>query len=245
MQATLGVGAHMDAVILAGGRGTRLLPVTGSIPKALLPLGDRPIIDVLLSQFAAAGVGRVFICLGHLASLIQSHLDENAPSRLEICYLVEATPQGTAGGLRQISGISDDFLVVNGDTLTDLDFTAISRFHEQQGAWATLFTPWVEEKIEYGVVGIDQNTGLLTGYEEKPRRGYYVSSGIYVLSRKILALLPPAGAYDMPDLVRAAMQAGGKVVAYRTDAYWQDIGLIRHYEQATHDFQVDRKRFVR
>jgi mannose-1-phosphate guanylyltransferase len=235
----------MDAVILAGGRGTRLLPVTTSIPKALLPLGDWPIIDVIMSQLAASGVRRVFVCLGHLAPVIQAHLSNGASRHMDVRYVVEETPLGTAGGIRQISDLAEDFLVVNGDTLTDLDFAALWRFHKEHDAWATLFTPWIEDNSQYGVVSIDSATGLLTSYEEKPRRGYHVSSGIYALSRRMLPLLPPAGHCDMPDLVRAAMHAGGKIVAYRTDAYWQDIGLASHYERATIDFQEDQKRFLR
>lgn len=233
----------MDAVVLAGGRGTRLAPLTVTVPKPLLPLGERPIIDILLTQLAAAGVRRVVVCLGYLAPLMQAFLGDGARWGVELATSVEAAPLGTAGGLRDIEGLSDDFFVVNGDTLTDLAFPAMAEAHRQAGAWATLFTPWVDEKVDYGVVSIDAS-GALTEYQEKPRRGYHVSSGVYVLSRRMLPLIPATGAFDMPDLIRAAMAAGGKVLAYAPSAYWKDIGRLDHYEAATRDFEVDPARFL-
>src|SRR5579863_9877924 len=197
----------MDAVVLAGGRGTRLAPLTVTVPKPLLPLGERPIIDVLLSQLAAAGVRRVFVCLGYLAPLMQAFLGDGGRWGVTLCPHIEATPLGTAGALRGLEGLGEDFYVVNGDTLTDLAFPAFAAAHQAAGALATVFTPWVDEKVDYGVVSIDPETGALTGYDEKPRRGYHVSSGVYVLSRGVLRLIPPQGPFDMPDLIRAAMDA--------------------------------------
>jgi NDP-sugar pyrophosphorylase family protein len=233
----------MDAVLLAGGRGTRLAPLTVTVPKPLLPLGERPIIDILIAQLAAAGVARVFVCLGYLAPLMQAFLGDGARWGVTIEPRVEAEPLGTAGALRTIEGLTDDFYVVNGDTLTDLDFPAMAAAHRTTGAMATLFTPWVDEQIDYGVVSIDAG-GALTGYSEKPRRGYHVSSGVYVLSRRMLPLIPPAGAFDMPDLIRAAMAAGGKVACHRPGAYWKDIGRLDHYEAASRDFEADPARFL-
>lgn len=234
-----------DAVVLAGGRGTRLAPLTVTVPKPLLPLGERPIIDVLLGQLAAAGVRRAFVCLGYLAPLMQAFLGDGARWGLRLCPHIEATPLGTAGALRALDDLGDDFFVVNGDTLTDLDFAAFAAAHQAAGAWASVFTPWVDEKVDYGVVSIDAATGDLTGYDEKPRRGYHVSSGVYVLSRRMLGLIPRHGPFDMPDLIRAAMGAGGKVLAHRADAYWKDIGRLDHYEAATRDFEADPGRFLR
>jgi NDP-sugar pyrophosphorylase family protein len=234
----------MDAVLLAGGRGTRLAPLTVTVPKPLLPLGERPIIDILIAQLAAAGVRRVFVCLGYLAPLMLAFLGDGSRWGVAIEPAIEAEPLGTAGGLRALAGLTDDFFVVNGDTLTDLDFQAMAATHRQAGAWATLFTPWVDEKVDYGVVSIDPATQTLTEYQEKPRRGYHVSSGVYVLSRRTLPLIPPAGAFDMPDLVRAAMAAGGKVLCHSVGAYWKDIGRLDHYEAASRDFEADPARFL-
>jgi NDP-sugar pyrophosphorylase family protein len=234
----------MDAVLLAGGRGTRLAPLTVTVPKPLLPLGDRPVIDILIAQLAATGVRRVCVCLGYLAPLMQAFLADGARWGVTIESRVEDEPLGTAGGLRLIDDLSDDFFVVNGDTLTDLDFAGLADVHRGAGAIATLFTPWVDEQIDYGVVTIDPATGALAEYLEKPRRGYHVSSGVYVLSRRILPLLPPAGAYDMPDLVRSAAAQGENVLCHPVRAYWKDIGRLDHYEAATRDFEADPTRFL-
>lgn len=241
---TAAMTTAMDAVLLAGGRGTRLAPLTVTVPKPLLPLGERPIIDVLITQLAAAGVSRVFVCLGYLAPLMMAFLGDGSRWGVTIEPRIEAEPLGTAGGLRAVDGLSDDFFVVNGDTLTDLDFRELAAAHRAADAWATLFTPFVDEKVDYGVVSIDATTGDLTDYQEKPRRGYHVSSGVYVLSRRTLGLIPPQGAFDMPDLIRAAMADRRKVIAHATDAYWKDIGRLDHYEAATRDFEADPARFL-
>ena len=234
----------MDAVVLAGGRGTRLAPLTVTVPKPLLPLGERPIIDILISRLAAAGVRRVIVCLGYLAPLMQAFLGDGSRWGVRLETVVEAEPLGTAGALRTIAGLSDDFYVVNGDTLTDLDFAGLAAAHRRADAWASLFTPWVDEKIDYGVVSLDAGAGVLTEYLEKPRRGYHVSSGVYVLSRRALGFLPPAGPFDMPDLIRAAMAEGRRVLAHPVAAYWKDIGRLDHYEAATRDFEADPTRFL-
>jgi len=236
--------AAMDAVVLAGGRGTRLAPLTVTVPKPLLPLGERPIIDILIAQLAAAGAGRVIVCLGYLAPLMQAFLGDGARWGVAIEANIEAEPLGTAGALRTLEGLTDDFFVVNGDTLTDLDFPAMAQAHRAAGADATLFTPWVDEKVDYGVVTMEAATSALTGYQEKPRRGYHVSSGVYVLSRRIVPLIPAAGPYDMPDLIRAAMADGRRVLAHPAAAYWKDIGRLDHYEAATRDFEADPGRFL-
>jgi len=234
-----------DAVLLAGGRGTRLAPLTITVPKPLLPLGERPIIDILIAQLAAAGVRRVFVCLGYLAPLMLAFLGEGARWGVEIAPSIEPEPLGTAGGLRLLgAALREPFLVVNGDTLTDIDFSDIAAQHRRTRADATLFTPYVDEQVDYGVVTLDEASGALTGYEEKPRRGYHVSSGVYVLSPGMLGLIPPAGAFDMPDLIRAGLAGGRRIVAYRTSAYWKDIGRLDHYEAASRDFAADPTRFV-
>ena len=233
-----------DAVILAGGRGTRLAPLTITVPKPLLPLGDRPVIDILIGQLAAAGVHRVFVCLGYLAPLLLAFLGDGSRWGVRIEPSIEPEPLGTAGGLRALRGLGEIFYVINGDTLTDLAFGDMAQRHSDEGAAATLFTPFIDEQLDYGVVTIDGDDRL-SGYEEKPRRGYHVSSGVYVLSRDVVGLIPPAGAFDMPDLIRAGLGAGRKVIAYRSQAYWKDIGRLDHYEAASRDFAASPERFLR
>ena len=133
----------IDAVLLAGGRGARLAPLTVTVPKPLLPLGERPIIEVLIAQLAAVGVARVFVCLGYLAPLMQAFLGDGSRWGVRIEAAIEETPLGTAGGLRALADISDDFFVVNGDTLTDVSFAGMAEAHRRADAWATVFTPCV------------------------------------------------------------------------------------------------------
>lgn len=223
----------------------RLRPLTVSLPKPMLPLGDRPILDIVLTQLASAGLRRVVVCVGYLAPVISAFLGDGRRWGLDVEILNEENPQGTAGGLRGLAAPDRDFLVINGDTLTDLDFAAMLAFHRAEDASMTLFTPWIEDQISYGVVTVEPSSGELRHYDEKPTRGYFVSSGVYVLSPDVLQLIPPAGRFDMPDLVRRALASDKRVVAFREPAYWRDIGLIDHYELASSDFLSQPHRFLK
>lgn len=235
----------MHAVLLAGGRGTRLHPLTLNVPKPMLPLGGRPIIEVMVRQLARCGVGGLSVCLNHQADVVQRFLGDGSRWDVTISCAVEESPLGTAGGLRNLADLPDDFLVINSDTLTNLDYRAFFEKHRREEAWASVFTPWIETQIDYGVVTLDCSNGRLTGYDEKPKRGYHVSSGVYVLSKRLLAYLPPRGPVDMPDLIRAAMDDGRKVLGFECDAYWRDIGTIEQYRAAAEDFCACPERFVR
>jgi NDP-sugar pyrophosphorylase family protein len=223
----------------------RLRPLTISLPKPMLPLGDRPILDVVLSQLASAGCRRVVVCAGYLGSVISSFVGDGARWGMDVEILAEDEPQGTAGGLRGLGAVDQEFIVINGDTLTDLDFVAMRSFHRDRDAAMTLFTPWIEDQLSYGVVTVEPSTGELQRYDEKPRRGYFVSSGVYVLSPEVLALIPESGRFDMPDLVRRVIDADQRVVAFQDAAYWRDIGLIDHYELACSDFVLEPSRFLK
>lgn len=233
----------MHAVILVGGKGTRLKPFTMTIPKPLLPLGDVPILEVVIRQLAAAGVTRVVLTLGHMAHLFTASVGEGRRWGVDIEFCREDEPLGTAAPLRLIRDLDDDFLVMNGDILTSLDFGALVAHHRAAGAWGTIGVSQRQVKIDYGVVRSSPE-GLLLGYDEKPTIEYGVSMGINVLSRRALALLPAAGRFDMPDLMRAIMAAGHPVACYRTDAYWQDIGRMDDYAVASQDFVDDPERFL-
>jgi NDP-sugar pyrophosphorylase family protein len=234
----------MHAVVLAGGLGTRLRPYTYTIPKPLLPLGERPVLDILLHRLRAGGVTSVTLCLGYLAPLINAFVGNGEAWGLTIASVIEAEPLGTAGPLRLVTGLPDDFIVVNGDTLTDLDFRKLCDEHRSARAAATVFTPEVENVIDYGIIELDEATGDIRGYVEKPRQTYRVSSGIYALSRRVIDFIPAGNRYDMPDLIRRAIGEGGVVKAYRAKAYWRDIGRLDHFEAANRDFQADPGRFL-
>ena len=238
----------MQAIILAGGLGTRLRPFTITIPKPLLPLGDQPIVDVLLSQLRDEGFRRIRMCLGYMAPLFQAFFGDGSRYGLTIDYLIEDKPLGTAGALATIPDLDDDFLVLNGDTLTDISFHGLLSAHVNAEAYGTIFSAKVDEFINYGVVEFDEQSRLLTAYIEKPTRHYHVSTGIYALSKRILcyAHLNEQGRLDMPDLLRRAREGGKPVLCYTQDgAYWRDIGRFDHYEAASKDYQQEPHRFLR
>ena len=236
----------MQAVILAGGLGTRLRPFTITVPKPLLPLGDRPIVDVVLGKLRNDGFSEIWMCLGYLAPLFQAFLGDGSRFGLKIEYVVEEEPLGTAGALTRIPRLADNFIVLNGDTLTDLSFRELYEVHFDGKAAGTIFAARVNELVDYGVVEFAPETKQLTRYIEKPTRHYHVSTGIYALSKSIMShsSLRPDGRLDMPDLLRRASEANEKVMCYtKDDAYWRDIGRFDHYEAATKDFLETPERF--
>ena len=231
------------AVILAGGMGSRLRPLTVTVPKPLLPLGEVSILEVVLRQICRAGVSRVVIALGHMAHLVEACIGTGARWGLRVEYRREEEPLGTAGALRLLHDPEEDFLVMNGDLLTTLDYAAFFRLHQERGAWATIAVSRREVKIDYGVIESDPDGGL-RHYIEKPVIPHDVSMGINVLSRRALSFIPPVGKFDMPDLMQALVAAGKPVLCHPTDCYWQDIGRLEDYERASADFVADPSRFL-
>ncbi len=231
------------AVILAGGKGTRLKPFTMNIPKPLLPLGDTPILEVVLQQLAASGFKRVVITLGHMANLFAVTIGNGERWNMQIEYCREEEPLGTAGPLRCISDLDDNFLVMNGDLLTTINYKKLFDIHCTQGAWGTIALHRREVHIDYGVVRTNED-GRLQEYIEKPSIPYTVSMGINVLSRQCIDFIPGEGKYDMTQLMMAMHQSGKPVVCHETDCYWQDIGRFDDYQQASADFDKAPERFM-
>lgn len=234
---------HMTAIILAGGKGTRLKPFTITIPKPLLPLGDIPILEVVLRQLAKAGFNRIIITLGHMAPFFQAYLGQAAIAGLNIEYVLEDEPLGTAGPLRLVEGLDQPFLVMNGDLLTTLDYKDLLRHHTACAASGTISLQHREVKIDYGVIRATPN-GLLQDYVEKPVIPYEVSMGIYALSPDSLGFIPSNGRFDMPDLMLAMHRAGKVVACYQPKSYWKDIGRFDDYEEANADFVANPSRFL-
>jgi NDP-mannose synthase len=232
----------MLGVILAGGKGTRLRPFTMSIPKPLLPVGDTPIVDVVIRQMAGAGIKRIALALGHMAPLFTAVIGNGSRWGVEIEYCIEDEPLGTAGVLRLIEEPTDDLLVMNGDILTTLDYQALLSTHRRVNSWATIALTRREVQIDYGVV-VAEN-GYLQDYKEKPSIQYEVSMGINVLSGRCIELIPAGRKFDMPDLLLAIHRAGKPVACHRTDCYWKDIGLFEDYQRASADFVDDPSRFL-
>ncbi|HRI56158.1 MAG TPA: sugar phosphate nucleotidyltransferase [Anaerolineae bacterium] len=231
----------MQAVILAGGKGRRLRPYTTVLPKPLMPLGEMPIIEVVLRQLAASGFGQVTVAVGYLAELLMAYCGDGSKYGLDLSYSREETPLGTAGPLALIDGLAggDSFLVMNGDVLTSLDFAALVQRHQASGAAATIATHQRQQQINYGIIESD-DADRVTAYIEKPQHHYQVSMGVYVLTPAVLEYIPRGHYLDLPDLVRTLMAAGRPVLAYPFDGYWLDIGRHDDYEQAVEEFEAMR-----
>lgn len=176
-------------VILAGGKGTRLRPYTVVLPKPLVPVGDMPVMEILVRQLAAQGFRRVTVAVGHLAELIQTFFGDGSKWGLKIDYSIEDRALGTIGPLKLIGGLAGDFLVMNGDLLTDLDFRRLVAFHRSRKAALTVASYWRNVKVDFGVLRANEH-GHVIGFDEKPRIGYLVSMGVYVLNERVLGLIP-------------------------------------------------------
>lgn len=234
----------MRAVILAGGRGTRLHPYTLVLPKPLMPVGDLSILEIVLLQLAARGFLRATLAVGHLADLIRAVIGDGARYGLAVDYSVEQAPLGTAGPVGLVEGLDRDgtFVVMNGDLLTDLDFGALVESHRASKAACTMAVYRKDVKIDLGVLELSGDD--VAGYSEKPTLSYAVSSGIYAFDARALAHLPRGRRFDLPDLVRALIAAGERVRAHRFDGTWLDMGTPDDYALATERFQQERERFL-
>ena len=233
----------MQAVILAGGKGTRLRPFTTTLPKPLVPLGDYPIIDVLLRQLARQGFGDVVISTGHLAELVEAYCGDGRKWKLRIRYAREERPLSTAGCLRTIRGLKPHFLVVNGDILTDISFAKLYRRHLKHKGWATLGVIARESKVDYGVVELGPRS-TLAKYIEKPRLPYLVSMGVNVFDRRAVKLIDKDEAIGIPDFVLRLKARRKKIFCHRSESQWLDIGRPEDYETAQDLFERDPKRFL-
>jgi NDP-mannose synthase len=221
----------MRAVVLAGGLGMRLRPYTAILPKPLLPIGDRPVIEHILRRLAAFGVQRVDLSVAHLGELIRVYLSEatDLPETLDLHWHWEDEPLGTAGALKVIPELHGTFLVMNGDVLSNVDLGELVRVHHERGALLTIAMHAKRVSIDLGV--IESRDGVVTGYNEKPTLPYEVSMGIYVYEERALEFLPD-GSCQFPDLVKLLLDAGERVAAYHSDADWFDIGTFPEYERA-------------
>jgi NDP-sugar pyrophosphorylase family protein len=237
----------LRAVILAGGLGTRLQPYTTVLPKPLMPIGDRPILDIVIRQLARAGFERVTIATGYLAELIEAFFGDGSRYGLPIDYFREDQPLGTVGALSLIDGLDDDFLVMNGDVLTDLDYRAVLDFHVAGGQAATIATHTREVKISLGVMEFEseEDRTQVTGYVEKPTLSYEASMGVYCFAPRARDHIPTGQRLDFPDLILKLIAAGETVRGLRSRDYWLDIGRPDDYQEAQDAFERLRDRFIR
>jgi NDP-sugar pyrophosphorylase family protein len=226
----------MRAVILAGGKGSRLAPYTKILPKPLMPIGDMPILEILLRQMKRAGVDDVVLTVGHLAELMCTFFQDGRRMGIKINYSYEEHPLGTAGPLSLVEGLNDTFLVANGDVLTALDLCALVDYHRSKGAIATIASHARNVKINYGVIETN-DVSEINGYIEKPTYHFFVSMGIYVFEPRVMSYIDYNQYLDLPDLVLKLIAAGERVLCYPYDGYWMDLGRADDYEQAVEDFE--------
>jgi dTDP-glucose pyrophosphorylase/predicted transcriptional regulator len=218
-------------VLMAGGLGTRLQPLTNDCPKPLLPLGDKPILETIIENFAEQGFERIFLSVNYKAEMIKNHFGTGERWGVEVDYLHENIPLGTAGALSLLpEKPSEDIIVMNGDLLTHTNFDSLLKFHVDHGADATMAVREYDFQVPYGVVSLD-DTGI-QAIEEKPVQKFFVNAGIYVLSPDALEHLPAETFFDMPNLFEHLIESGKSTVAYPLREYWIDIGRLEELERA-------------
>ncbi len=236
------LGRNVRAILLAGGKGTRLAPYTTVLPKPLMPLGDMPIAEVIVRQFRRIGIQDVTFCVGYLSSLIQAYFGNGERFGLKIWYSEETRPLGTAGPIGLVRELKDTFVVLNGDILTTLDFKAMVEFHREEKAIATVGVFSKKIKIDLGILELDSK-GRIQKYIEKPTLTYPVSMGIYVFEPDVLEYVPKKRHLDLPDLIRSLIKKGLPVQTFFCKGIWLDIGRKEDYDNALQVFERNRKQF--
>jgi NDP-sugar pyrophosphorylase family protein len=231
------------AIILAGGKGTRLRPYTVVLPKPLMPIGEYPILEVVVRQLARHEFDHITLAVNHQAELIKAFFGNGSKWNVRIDYSLEDEPLGTMGPLRLIRDLPEHFLVMNGDLLTDLDFAQFYAEHVATNRLFTISSHRREQNVDYGVLmaGAD---GTLHGFQEKPVTSYEVSMGVYMASRAVLQYVPEHGPFGFDDLMRDLINAKMTVSVRRYDGYWLDIGRADDYLQAVDEFPSMKPRLL-
>jgi NDP-sugar pyrophosphorylase family protein len=239
-----GAAAGLRAVILAGGKGVRLQPFTVNFPKPLVPVGDMPVLEILIRRLIRYGITDITLTLGHLAELVKAYFDhrQSLAEQIHLQYVQEEEPTGTAGSLALVPGLDNTFLTMNGDLITNLDFNALVQFHREHGALLTIATHTRQVKIDLGVLEFDENYQVRR-YLEKPEATYRVSMGIYVYEPGVLEYIEPGCYLDFPDLVLRLIAHGERVCAYPSDCLWLDIGRPDDYARAQELYAEKEKEF--
>lgn len=228
----------MKAVILAGGKGARLRPYTTVFPKPLMPIGDKPILEIIIRQLESQGFKEIILMVGHLGELIMAFFGDGSKFGVNIRYSKEEQPLGTVGGLGLIKDQLDDtFLLVNGDTLTTLNFPDFIDYHKRNGATATVALKERQVNIDFGVVEINRSNNAVKGYTEKPSLDTLVSMGVSALQPDVLEFIKPNEYLDFPNLIQNLIANGKNVKGYIFDGYWLDIGRPDDYERANMEIE--------
>lgn len=228
----------VQAVIMAGGFGKRLRPITEEVPKPMLPIGDRPLMELIIEQLRQAGIRRASVMTHYLAEKIISHFGDGSEFGIDISYVTEDRPLGTAGALGLMEPPQEPLLVINGDILTRVDFRAMLAYHREQGADLTVGVRQYDLQVPYGVV--ECQGPRVCGLREKPQLSFLVNAGIYLLEPTVHQYIPYSQRFDMTDLIEKLLAEGRTVVAFPIVEYWVDIGQLEDYEKAQEDVKSGR-----
>lgn len=233
----------MKVVILAGGEGKRLEPYTTILPKPLMPIGNIPVLEILMRNLKKHGFEEIILAVGYLAELLKAYFNDGSKYGVKIEYSKEDKPLGTAGPLKQISNLESTFLVMNGDILTTLDYAKLIAFHKQRKSILTIAMHEREVGIDFGVVELGKEKDII-GYTEKPTLKYSVSMGIYLFEPKVLNYIKNLENIDIPDLIKLLLKNGEKVYGYLSKDYWLDIGRADDYKRAVKDFEEMKEKLL-
>lgn len=233
----------MQAIILAGGKGRRLLPYTTVLPKPLMPIGDYPILEIILRQLYRYGFDDIIISTGYLSELICAYITSRNDLNAYIRFSHEKTPLGTIGPIKQIKNLDDNFLVMNGDVLTDLNYADIFAYHTSKEAIATVATHRRDVHIDFGVIQYDKGNRLQQ-FIEKPTYSYDVSMGVNILSREVLNQVPDGVPFGIDDLMHILTNKQLPAYCYSHQGFWLDIGCPEDYSISVEEFEKNRSRFL-
>lgn len=233
----------MRAVILAGGKGKRLAPFTKVFPKSMVPIGETPIVEILINNLVSCGFHDLVMSVGYLSDLIETYFKGKYSNGVQLQYVKEVMPLGTAGPIATVPNLKETFLVINGDIITDLNFHEMMNYHKEKKSVLTVAVYQKEIKIEFGVVETNENLSIVK-YNEKPVSKHLVSMGIYSCEPEITRYIPRKEYLDFPQLVHRLISAGEKVIAYPFHGYWRDIGSHEEYELAVEEFKEKENRLV-
>lgn len=228
----------LRAIVMAGGYGTRLRPLTDELPKPMLPVGDRPLLEIIVNGLREAGIRHVNVATHYKSEMIAEHFKDGQGFGVDIRYVKEDQPLGTAGALSMLEESDEPLLVINGDILTRVDFRAMLNFHREHKSDLTVAVSQYEFRVPYGVIETDGVA--VTGISEKPLVRQFINAGIYLLNPSIRRLIPNGQHYDIPDLIDRLLKEGRPVVCFPIREYWLDIGKSDHYHQAKADIATGR-----
>ena len=234
----------MQTIILAGGKGTRLNPYTSILPKPLVPVGECPILEIIIKQLRKYGVRDLIISTGHLAQLIESYFGDGKRFGVRIRYVREEKPLGTAGAIGIIKRLEKNFIVMNGDILTTLNYRKLFNFHLAKKGIAAIGITKRLIKDEYGVIKIGRALDL-EDYIEKPTHAFHISMGVNVLSAGCRDYIKKGESITMPELFLRMKESKEKIYCYESRDFWLDIGMVEDFQTAQDEFNKNRRRFIR